>query len=330
VVGKPIRRPGFSLVELLVVLLILLLVLGLLFPAIQQGRYGGGMASSRSANNLKQMGLSMHNWAANTKGKIYVGDAGGVGSTRGPFWVQSLPFLEGDIIYNNISGNFNGVVVAGTITDPPGAPGSATGYPPFKAYYAPLDPLADPTLPHLSYGLNGYLVGLCRQDNNRPPGYGSCAGAGTATGRDYMTAPIARAPNWMIIIPATVSKRGTSHTVATAERTANKTGARANGFGAPRYYANATGVGANATTPYYNVPVDAYFYPPHISFIKTPSAGFDFRDATAFSRSGVQVLMMDGSVRRVAPSQGGSPAGDNSVFDIACSLNNGTKLPAGW
>jgi len=54
------RRPGFTLIELLVVIAIIAVLIALLLPAVQQARESA--RRSQCKNNLKQIGLAMHNY----------------------------------------------------------------------------------------------------------------------------------------------------------------------------------------------------------------------------------------------------------------------------
>lgn len=89
------QRRGFTLVELLVVIAIIGILVGLLLPAVQAAREAARRI--QCSNNLKQMGLALHNFESAFK---ELPPAGYRGSGEGTWAVRLLPFLEQTSAYN--------------------------------------------------------------------------------------------------------------------------------------------------------------------------------------------------------------------------------------
>jgi type II secretory pathway pseudopilin PulG len=138
-IGAPFRV-AFTLIELLVVIAVVAMLIGLLLPAVQKVRQAA--ARLQSQNNLKQMGLAMHNhhealnlypsgYQVNFAGAGYVDAAPGWG-----WGTQLLPYLEQDNLHRQLRLDL-------PCWDPANAAAAKT---PLKVFLNPAAPNNGPTM----------------------------------------------------------------------------------------------------------------------------------------------------------------------------------------
>jgi prepilin-type N-terminal cleavage/methylation domain-containing protein/prepilin-type processing-associated H-X9-DG protein len=165
-------KRGFTLIELLVVIAIIAVLIALLLPAVQAAREAARRA--QCVNNLKQIGLGMHNYhqSLNTfplgasQGPQTLGSAGATWGNWSAL-AMMLPYMEANSIYNLCNFNF--------APEWSGNPSYATNSTPYltviKTFLCPSDGNA---------GLNGFINSYAASEGATTTGYPGGGGPGGA------------------------------------------------------------------------------------------------------------------------------------------------------
>lgn len=301
---QTLHKRGFTLIELLVVIAIIAILIALLLPAVQQAREAARRSTCK--NNMKQIGLALHNYHdAFTTFPI-----GGLKNSRGPNWrVGLLPYMDQAPAYNQVS--FNSSFWAHSSLQPifrtlrvpafvcPSSPHGITNDGEI--------PLANESMVHDYVGISGAVPSATSGGSTS-----DCTAANIVSGGTYCN-------NGMLSVYFARRMRdctdGSSNTIIVAEQSGNVGGSEnsANPLGGWHGWVNNSGEQMDAGTSLSSLgSVNGYLggmttvrYPPNSYWLSgaPSSASSEYEVNTvlnSFHVGGIHVLLTDGAVRFIS------------------------------
>lgn len=277
------RRTGFTLIELLVVIAIIAVLIALLLPAVQQAREAARRTQCR--NNLKQIGLALHNYADlfSTFPPGFIAGADTASTSPGWGWsVMILPQFDQAPLYNSLNVNL-------PIEHPANASQIAT---PLAAYVCPSDITNGAFL--LTNSSNATIARVT------PSSYAGSAGNDSSDVADLVCNGVMFRNSRVRIGDIT---DGTSNTIVIGERSWSFT----NGtwVGAPNTAVTRAGVRNSFPSATGSAPCLGLAHAHYINVTADPDGGLD--DFSSLHIGGAHCLFGDGSVRflKTVVSDGG-------------------------
>jgi len=284
------RQRGFTLIELLVVIAIIAILIGLLLPAVQKVREAAARMSC--SNNLRQMGLAVHNYASANSERLPPMYTTTAGTQYGSLHFFLLPYVEQDNLYRlcgNNSANQRGVVV--------------------KTFLCPSD---------ASQG---------RISNDTFNGYASTSYAGNVSVFTSGNGAIDNKPSSL----QAQMPDGTSNTVIFAERykeCSPSSGGHTEPTWAAHPWTTPNGNWAIAGFGWTSSGVQGGYYPDYnqgVPFQTSPAASACNWYVLQGAHSSAMIIALgDGSVRNV------NPGISTTTWSYACNPRDGNVLPGNW
>jgi len=327
-------RRGFTLIELLVVIAIIAILIALLVPAVQKVREAA--ARTQCANQLKQLGLGLHNFEGTFKRLPPL--FGGANSTANPFpaattftsfkfprvWgstlVFLLPYIEQDNIFK--------LMASGTPSNYQPTTGSANTKP-ISTFNCPADPgmrdgIQDGnTLGGTSYAMNAMVFATFTLSGGPPVTTGT---------QGAIAQTVSGAAGWDSGLTIARIQDGSSNTIAFLH-SYTRCGATAN-QGTVWGYTNGTSAPANTLVgpPYFYAHLAGGTQPttamaiPNFQNMPNPYTTASCNPAyPATPHSSAMIVGLgDGSTRSVVPSVSGV------TWFYALAPNDGQPMPSDW